>query len=124
MWIDPWRCTKMTLDSNDKKIEPGKRTAFCVYLVDGGTDPKYQDVPFGCTLKKLSIYFDSTCACSVVIAMKIDDKVVAKGRGKDSKVEFDLDDPIYPNSRVWFGNLTEGGVSGWKALIYGEVVCQ
>jgi len=113
-------------EEDDKKIESGKRTAFCVYLKynAGGTDTKYQDVPFGCTLKKLSMFFDTSCASIVVIGVKIDDKVVAKGRGKDSKVEFDLEEPIYPNSRVSFELIDEDSAVDWNVLICGEVICQ
>ena len=52
----------MTFDANDKKIEPGKRTAFHVYLEKTVAESKSQTVSFGCTLKKLSIYFDGNCS--------------------------------------------------------------
>lgn len=111
----------MTLDSNDKKIEPGRRTAFCVYLTDGGTNPKYQDVSFKCTLKKVTIYFDSTCAFNVQVEVKINDKVIVRARGANQKVEFDLTEPIFPNSRIKFESTEIVATAGWNALVFGEV---
>ena len=112
----------MTFDANDKKIESGKRTAFCVYLVDQGTSPKFQDVTFGCTLKKITIFFDSACLFMIKIEVKIDDKVVVRARGDSEKVEYELEEPIYPNSRVSFEATEISPTDSWHALIYGEVL--
>ncbi len=109
---------------NDKRIEPGKRTAFFVYLVDPPTsnNPRYQVVPFKCTLKKLTIYFDSTCAFNVQIEVRIDGKLVARARGADMKVVYDLTEPIYPNSKITFESSEFAAAVSWNAVVYGEVI--
>ncbi len=111
----------MTLDANDKKIEAGKRTSFCVYL-DNEVE-KYQDVPFACTLKKLTVFFDNACLFDIKIEVKIDEKVVVRARGDKENAKFELEEAIYPNSRVSFKATDLADTSGWHALIYGEIVC-
>ena len=109
---------------NDKRIEPGKRTAFFVYLVDPPTsnNPRYQIVPFKCTLKKLTIYFDSNCAFNVQIEVRIDGKLVARARGANMKVVYNLTEPIYPNSKITFESTEIAATADWNAVVYGEVI--
>jgi len=107
------------LDANDKKIEPGKRTTFCVYLAQSGVYDKSQVVPFGCTLKKLSLFLTSACDWIAIVDVKIDEKIVARVRGKTTKIEYELEEPIYPNSTVNF--LMSSPPATSKAIIYGEI---
>ncbi|MDP6154564.1 MAG: hypothetical protein QGH39_04620 [Candidatus Thermoplasmatota archaeon] len=112
-----------TLTVNDKKIYSGKRTSFHVYL-DSGTTEKHQHVPFYCKLKNLTIYFDSDCNWEIQAEVSIDDKVIARARGKSFKVEHLLEEPIYANSEVKFEISVISGVpSGYQVTIYGDVCC-
>ena len=106
---------------NDKKISSGIRTAFHVYL-DSGTTSKTQRVPFGCMLKNLCIYFDTDCDWLIQAKVTIDGKVIARARGKSLKVEYSLEEAIFPNSDVVFEISTIGGTpSGYQVTIWGDV---
>jgi len=110
-------------DANDRRLTAGKRTGFFVYLVDAGTNPKYQVVPFASSLKKLTIYFDSACAFNVQIEARIDGKVIARARGASEKVKFDISEPIPPNAKVEFESTEIAATADWHAVVYGEIVC-
>jgi len=110
-------------DANDRRMTAGKRTGFFVYLVDAGANPKYQVVPFGASLKKLTIDFDSNCAFNVRIEVRIDGKVIARARGANEKVKFDISEPIPPNAKVEFESTEIAATADWHAVVYGEIVC-
>ena len=80
---------------------------------------KTQKVPFACTLKKLCIYFNADCAWTGVVVVAIDGKVIARVRGASVKVEYSLEEPIYPNSTVSF--LMSTPPADAKVNIYGEI---
>ena len=107
------------LNEYDKKIEPGKRTTFHVHLEQGVSVDKSQVVPFGCVLKKISIYLTSACDWLSIVDVSIDEKVIVRVRGKQKKIEYELEEPIYSNSTV---NFMMSNVQGSaKAQIFGEI---
>jgi len=107
---------------NDKKISSGIRTAFHVYL-DSGTTSKTQRVPFRCVLRNLSISFDTDCDWMIKAEVIIDGKVVARARGKSLKVEYSLEEPIFPNSDVVFEISIIGGTpTDYQVAMWGDVL--
>ena len=54
--------------------------------------------------------------------MRIDGKLVARARGADMKVVYDLTEPIYPNSKITFESSEIAAAVSWNAVVYGEVI--
>ena len=112
-----------TLTINDKKIYSGKQTSFHVYLNSLATE-KHQHVPFNCILKNLTFYFDTNCNWEILAEVSIDDKVIARTRGKSLKIEHLLEEPIYANSEVKFEiSVIIGIPADYQVTVYGDVCC-